>query len=137
MNSVQIGDVVIGGGSRAFALIAGPCVIESETHAQAMAGAIAEIARRVNVPYIFKASFDKANRTSGKSFRGPGLAEGLRVLASIKAKFGVPILTDIHEASQAAAVSGIRLNAASAVAVTNMRFIASLLEGERETICAP
>jgi 2-dehydro-3-deoxyphosphooctonate aldolase (KDO 8-P synthase) len=107
MNSVQIGDVVIGGGSRTFTLIAGPCVIESETHAQAMAGAIAEIARRVNVPYIFKASFDKANRTSGKSFRGPGLAEGLRVLASIKAKFSVPILTDIHEPSQAAAAADV------------------------------
>ena len=72
-----------------------------------MAGAISEIARRVNVPYIFKASFDKANRTSGKSFRGPGLAEGLRVLAAIKAKFGVPILTDIHEASQAAAAADV------------------------------
>src|SRR6267378_2762083 len=72
-----------------------------------MAGAISDIARRVNVPYIFKASFDKANRTSGKSFRGPGLAEGLRVLAAIKAKFGVPILTDIHEPSQAAAAADV------------------------------
>src|SRR5438270_5308441 len=72
-----------------------------------MAGAISDIARRVNVPYTFKASFDKANRTSGRSFRGPGLAEGLRVLASIKAKFGVPILTDIHEASQAAAAADV------------------------------
>src|SRR4051812_15877864 len=107
MKPVQVGDVVIGGGSRAFALIAGPCVIESETHAQAMAGAIADIARRVNVPYIFKASFDKANRTSGKSFRGPGLAEGLRVLAAVKAKFGLPILTDIHEPSQAAAAADV------------------------------
>src|SRR5207245_4754781 len=76
-------------------------------HAQSMAGAISDIARRVNVPYIFKASFDKANRTSGKSFRGPGLAEGLRVLAAIKAKFGVPILTDIHEPSQAAAAADV------------------------------
>jgi 2-dehydro-3-deoxyphosphooctonate aldolase (KDO 8-P synthase) len=72
-----------------------------------MAAAISDIARRVNVPYIFKASFDKANRTSGRSFRGPGLAEGLRVLASIKAKSGVPILTDIHEASQAAAAADV------------------------------
>jgi 2-dehydro-3-deoxyphosphooctonate aldolase (KDO 8-P synthase) len=72
-----------------------------------MAGAIAEIARRVNVPYIFKASFDKANRTSGTSFRGPGLAEGLRVLAAVKARIGVPILTDIHEASQAAAAADV------------------------------
>ncbi len=107
MNSVQVGDVVIGGGTRAFALIAGPCVIESDTHAHTMAGAISDIARRLNVPYIFKASFDKANRTSGKSFRGPGLAEGLRVLAAIKAKHGVPILTDIHEPAQAAAAADV------------------------------
>ena len=84
MQPIRIGDVAIGGGGSPFTLIAGPCVIESEAHAQSMAGAISDIARRVNVPYIFKASFDKANRTSGKSFRGPGLAEGLRVLAAIK-----------------------------------------------------
>src|SRR4051812_43321041 len=107
MNSVQVGAVAIGGGASPFTLIAGPCVIESETHAQTMAGAILEIARRVGVPYIFKASFDKANRTSGRSFRGPGLAEGLRVLASVKAKFGVPILTDIHEPAQAAAAADV------------------------------
>src|SRR5580765_1080598 len=107
MNSVQVGDAVIGGGGRPFALIAGPCVIESEAHAHTMAGAISEIARRVGVPYIFKASFDKASRTSGKSFRGPGLAEGLRALASIKARFAVPILTDIHEPSQAAAAADV------------------------------
>src|SRR5881227_323272 len=107
MKPVQVGAVAIGGGGSPFTLIAGPCVIESEAHAQSMAAAIADIARRVNVPYIFKASFDKANRTSGKSFRGPGLAEGLRVLAAIKAKAGVPILTDIHEASQAAAAADV------------------------------
>lgn len=106
MKPIAIGDVAIGAGLP-FALIAGPCVIESEAHAQTMAGAIADIARRLNVPYIFKASFDKANRTSGRSFRGPGLDEGLRVLAAIKAKFGVPILTDIHEAAQAAAVADV------------------------------
>jgi 2-dehydro-3-deoxyphosphooctonate aldolase (KDO 8-P synthase) len=107
MNPVQISSVLLGSGVSPFTLIAGPCVIESEAHAQSMAAAISEIARRVNVPYIFKASFDKANRTSGRSFRGPGLAEGLRVLASIKAKSGVPILTDIHEASQAAAAADV------------------------------
>ena len=106
MKPISIGDVAIGGG-RPFTLIAGPCVIESEAHAIAMAGAISEIAKRANVPYIFKASFDKANRTSGKSFRGPGLAEGLRVLAAIKAKFGLPILTDIHEPAQAAAAADV------------------------------
>jgi 2-dehydro-3-deoxyphosphooctonate aldolase (KDO 8-P synthase) len=105
MNPVQIGDLTLGGGP--LTLIAGPCVIESEGHAQMMASAISEIARRVRVPYIFKASFDKANRTSGRSFRGPGLAEGLRVLASIKAKSGVSILTDIHEPSQAAAAADV------------------------------
>jgi 2-dehydro-3-deoxyphosphooctonate aldolase (KDO 8-P synthase) len=101
VNPVTLGDISIGGG-RPFALIAGPCVIESEAHAGAMAAALQEIARRVGVPFIFKASYDKANRTSGRSFRGPGLSEGLRVLASIKARYGVPILTDIHEPSQAA-----------------------------------
>ncbi len=106
MKAVRIGAVTIGGGNP-FTLIAGPCVIESEAHARAMALAISEIAHRVKVPYIFKASFDKANRTSGGSFRGPGLAEGLRVLAAIKAASGVPILTDIHEPSQAAAAADV------------------------------
>src|SRR5689334_18697144 len=107
MNSVQIGAVAIGGGGSPFTFIAGPCVIESEAHALKMAGAISDIARRLNVAYIFKASFDKANRTSGKSFRGPGLAEGLRVLAAVKAKYDLPILTDVHEPSQAAAAADV------------------------------
>ena len=101
VNPVTVGEIAIGGG-RPFALIAGPCVIESEAHASAMAAAIQEIARRVGVPFVFKASYDKANRTSGRSFRGPGLSEGLRVLAAIKARYRVPILTDIHEPAQAA-----------------------------------
>jgi 2-dehydro-3-deoxyphosphooctonate aldolase (KDO 8-P synthase) len=104
---INIGAVAIGTGASPFTLIAGPCVIESDAHALAMAGAISEIARHVDVPCIFKASFDKANRTSGKSFRGPGLAEGLRVLAAVKAKYGLPILTDIHEPSQAAAAADV------------------------------
>jgi 2-dehydro-3-deoxyphosphooctonate aldolase (KDO 8-P synthase) len=83
-------------------LIAGPCVIESAGHATDLAGELAAIARRAAVPFIFKASFDKANRTAGTSFRGPGLDEGMRVLAAIKARHHVPILTDIHEPSQAA-----------------------------------
>jgi 2-dehydro-3-deoxyphosphooctonate aldolase (KDO 8-P synthase) len=106
MKPVQIGDIAIGGGSP-LALIAGPCVIEGEAHARSLAGALAEITRRLNVPFIFKASFDKANRTSGKSFRGPGLAEGLRILAAIKASTGVAILTDIHEPAQAAAAADV------------------------------
>jgi 2-dehydro-3-deoxyphosphooctonate aldolase (KDO 8-P synthase) len=97
---LKLGDIAIGGGSP-FILIAGPCVIESEPHAVELAGRLCDVARRVGVPLIFKASYDKANRTSGRSFRGPGLDEGLRVLASIKSRFHVPILTDIHEPSHA------------------------------------
>jgi 2-dehydro-3-deoxyphosphooctonate aldolase (KDO 8-P synthase) len=87
--------------------MAGPCVIESDAHATAMATALLEVTRRVGLPLIFKASFDKANRTSGRSFRGPGLAEGLRILAAIKSRCGVPILTDIHEPAQAAAAADV------------------------------
>jgi len=103
---VTLRDLSIGGGSP-FALIAGPCVIESEAHATTLAGQLVEITARVGVPFIFKASYDKANRTSGRSFRGPGLKEGLRVLAAIKARFDIPLLTDIHEADQADAVADV------------------------------
>jgi 2-dehydro-3-deoxyphosphooctonate aldolase (KDO 8-P synthase) len=103
---VQLGDIAIGGGAP-FVLIAGPCVIESGAHALDLAGCLVEIARRTHVPFIFKASYDKANRTSGRSFRGPGLDEGLRVLAEIKARFQVPILTDIHEPSHAAPAADV------------------------------
>ena len=97
---VDLGGVSLGGGP--LALIAGPCVIESEAHAVDTALALRDIARRAAIPFIFKASYDKANRTSGGAFRGPGLAEGLRVLARVAESAQVPILTDIHEASQAA-----------------------------------
>lgn len=97
---ISAGAVALGGGSPLL-LIAGPCVIESEPHALMLAEALAKIAARVGIPLVFKASYDKANRTSLKSFRGPGLDEGLRVLAAIKKRVGVPILTDVHEASQA------------------------------------
>jgi 2-dehydro-3-deoxyphosphooctonate aldolase (KDO 8-P synthase) len=97
---IQLGGLTIGGG-RPFVLIAGPCVIESARHALDLAGRLAEIAQRAGVPFIFKASYDKANRTAGRSFRGPGLDEGLRVLADIKLRCGVPVLTDIHEPSHA------------------------------------
>jgi 2-dehydro-3-deoxyphosphooctonate aldolase (KDO 8-P synthase) len=106
VSHVQLGAVSIGGG-RPFVLIAGPCVIESASHASDLAGDLAAIARRTNVPFIFKASYDKANRTSGRSFRGPGLDEGLAVLAAIKERHGVPILTDIHEPAHAAAAAGV------------------------------
>jgi len=100
VNTVEIGPICLGGG-RPLALIAGPCVIESASHAAGMAAAIREIAARRGVPFVFKASYDKANRTSITSYRGPGLHEGLRILGRIKADLGVPILTDIHEASHA------------------------------------
>jgi 2-dehydro-3-deoxyphosphooctonate aldolase (KDO 8-P synthase) len=106
VNPVQLGAIAIGG-NHPFVLIAGPCVIEGEQAAGDLAGEIAAIARRVGVPYIFKASYDKANRTSNLSFRGPGLAEGLRILAAIKARHNVPILTDIHETSQAQAAADV------------------------------
>ena len=98
---VRLGDdIVLGAGG--LVLIAGPCVIESDVHAIDLGRQIAEIARRAAVPYIFKASFDKANRTSGQSFRGPGLEAGLATLARVRREVGVPILTDIHEPWQAA-----------------------------------
>jgi 2-dehydro-3-deoxyphosphooctonate aldolase (KDO 8-P synthase) len=86
-------------------LIAGPCVIESETHALKMAEAISAVARKLQIPYIFKASYDKANRTSLKSFRGPGLEEGLRILERVKKETGVRVLTDVHEAVDMPAVA--------------------------------
>jgi 2-dehydro-3-deoxyphosphooctonate aldolase (KDO 8-P synthase) len=100
-HEIALGSLRLGGANPMF-LIAGPCVIESEAHACAMAEQIARIAGDCGVPYIFKASYDKANRSSLKSFRGPGLEEGLRILAKIKRDFNVPVLTDIHESSQAA-----------------------------------
>ena len=100
MSQVVAGGVAVGDG-QPLALIAGPCVIESETHALAMARAIRERAVRCGCGLIFKASFDKANRTSIRSFRGPGLEPGLRILSRIKADCGLPILTDIHEPHQA------------------------------------
>jgi 2-dehydro-3-deoxyphosphooctonate aldolase (KDO 8-P synthase) len=93
--SFQISDVRIGAGK--LFLIAGPCVIESEEHAIRMAEIIKGVARSLNFPFIFKASYDKANRTSIRSFRGPGLTEGLRILKKVKAEVHVPVTTDVHE----------------------------------------
>src|SRR5579863_6917513 len=103
---ISIGSVRIGGNQPLF-LIAGPCVIESEGHALMMAERLAEMTANAKVPFVFKASYDKANRSSQESYRGPGLTEGLRILKKIKERFGVPILTDIHEAGQAAAVAEV------------------------------
>src|SRR6266852_2426889 len=103
---ISIGSVRIGGNQPLF-LIAGPCVIESEDHALLMAERLAEITTRAGVPLVFKASYDKANRSSEQSYRGPGLVEGLRILKKIKERFGIPILTDVHESSQAAPVAEV------------------------------
>jgi 2-dehydro-3-deoxyphosphooctonate aldolase (KDO 8-P synthase) len=102
---VQIGDLSIGGGP--LLLVAGPCVIESEDHALGLARAIRDMARRAGMPYVFKASYDKANRTSLRSFRGPGLHDGLRVLRRVRDELGVPVLTDIHEPSHAEAAAKV------------------------------
>jgi len=105
VSRVQIGGVAIGDGP--LLLIAGPCVIESEAHAVGIARAIRDIAARCGVPYVFKASYDKANRTSLGSFRGPGLAEGLRILRKVREDVNVPVLTDIHEPAPVAAVADV------------------------------
>ena len=85
------------GPARPFFLIAGPCVIESEALVMEVAGRMRELARELGIPYVFKASYDKANRSSKGSFRGPGLEEGLRILAEVRRQLGVPVLTDVHE----------------------------------------
>ncbi len=96
---VRVGSLTLGTGHSLF-LIAGPCVIESERHALKMAERLTAAARDLRIPYIFKASFDKANRTLIDSYRGPGLERGLEILARIKREFGIPVLTDVHNAMQ-------------------------------------
>ncbi len=103
--SFQIDNVRIGAGG--LFLIAGPCVIESEEHAMFMAEVIKGVTRSLNFPFIFKASYDKANRTSMRSFRGPGLAEGLRILKKVKDEVHVPILTDVHETADVPKVAEV------------------------------
>jgi 2-dehydro-3-deoxyphosphooctonate aldolase (KDO 8-P synthase) len=97
---IGLGSLRLGGGNPLF-LIAGPCVIESESHARTIAERVARVASEAGVPYIFKASYDKANRSSGEAFRGPGLKQGLKTLRRIKDDLKLPILTDIHEVSHA------------------------------------
>jgi 2-dehydro-3-deoxyphosphooctonate aldolase (KDO 8-P synthase) len=103
---VRVGNIEIGGG-RPLAVIAGTCVIESRESALKHASLLKEAADRVGVPYIFKSSYDKANRSSVDSYRGPGLGKGLEILAEVKQKIGVPILTDVHEREQVAFVSEV------------------------------
>jgi 2-dehydro-3-deoxyphosphooctonate aldolase (KDO 8-P synthase) len=103
--SFQFENVRVGSGT--LFLIAGPCVIESEEHAIRMAEIIKGVTRSLNIPFIFKASYDKANRTSLKSFRGPGLREGLRILQKVKDEVHVPVLTDVHETSDVPSVAEV------------------------------
>ncbi len=105
MNAVQIGPTTVGNGVLTFIL--GPCVVEGEARTRHIAAGIAEVCARLRVPWIFKASFDKANRSSKESFRGDGLAEGLRVLAAIGADLRVPLTTDVHLPDQAARVAEV------------------------------
>lgn len=105
MNKVKICDIEVGGGN--LILMAGPCVLEGFERSLKIGRRTKEIADKLKIPYIFKASFDKANRSSIKSFRGPGLEEGLKILAAIKSELGVPIVTDIHETYQAEPVSKV------------------------------
>ena len=102
-SSFNLGNVSVGGGK--LFLIAGPCVIESESHARGLADAVQRITSDLGVPYVFKASYDKANRTSIHSFRGPGLEEGCRILRAIGESHGLPVLTDIHTPEQCKAAS--------------------------------
>jgi 2-dehydro-3-deoxyphosphooctonate aldolase (KDO 8-P synthase) len=92
---------------RPLFLIAGPCVIEGETLAEESAGALKEIAAGLGVPFVYKSSFDKANRSSGTSFRGPGLEQGLKILEQVRSRIGVPVLTDVHEDTPLAEVASV------------------------------
>src|SRR6266567_8946496 len=103
--SFQLDNVRIGSGN--LFLIAGPCVIESEEHALFMAEVIKGVTKSLDFPFIFKASYDKANRTSIRSFRGPGLKEGLRILKKIKDELNLPVLTDVHETADVAKVAEV------------------------------
>jgi len=103
---MKVGRAQVGPG-HPLLLIAGPCVIEGEAQTVAAARKVAEVAQRQGLPAVFKCSFDKANRTSGKSFRGPGLTQGLRVLAMVKEETGLPVLTDVHEPAQCAKVAEV------------------------------
>ena len=103
---VRVAGLKVGAGQLLF-LIAGPCVIESEAHALRLASRLGAATRQLKIPYIFKASFDKANRTSVESYRGPGLEYGLEILGLIKQKLGVPVLTDVHDARQVGAAAEV------------------------------
>ena len=106
MTKVKVGDLLIGKGEK-LALLGGPCTAESEELCLEVAGYLKELCEEFSVQYIFKASFDKANRSSGNSRRGPGMKKGLEYLAAVKEKFGIPVVTDIHESCEAAPVAEV------------------------------
>jgi 2-dehydro-3-deoxyphosphooctonate aldolase (KDO 8-P synthase) len=106
MKSIKVGSMRLGRAGQPF-FIAGPCVIESERHCLAMAESLAAIGSRLGIPLVFKASFDKANRTSVNSYRGPGLSDGLRILEKARAVSGLPVLSDVHESGQVAAAAQV------------------------------
>jgi 2-dehydro-3-deoxyphosphooctonate aldolase (KDO 8-P synthase) len=103
---VSVGNVTFGG-NRPFVLIAGPCAIEEEGLTLRIAAYLKDLCGELGIPLVFKASFDKANRTSASAFRGPGMAEGLNILAKVKAQYGLPVISDIHDQTQIAAASDI------------------------------
>ena len=107
MKTIQVGDIAMGGRGRPFVLIAGPCVIENRTQVRKIAGSLKEITGRLKVPLIFKASYDKANRTSLSSFRGVGIKDGLQILGEIKKEFGVPVTSDVHCVREVAAAARV------------------------------
>ena len=106
MNKVKLANFEIGGGEP-LVLLAGPCVLEGYEHSLMIGRGIKEIADRLGIPYVFKASFDKANRSAYHSFRGPGLEEGVKILGKIRTELGVPVVTDIHETAQAEPVAKV------------------------------
>lgn len=106
IKKVRISDNVTVGQGEPLVLIAGPCVIESARSAMEQAREIKEIATRVGIPFVFKASYDKANRSSASSYRGPGIEEGLRILAGIREELGVPVLSDVHSCAEIEAAAG-------------------------------
>ena len=105
MKDIKVGNVIFGKDN--LGIIAGPCVIENRDHSLKMSYAIKEVSEDVSIPIIFKSSFDKANRTSIKSFRGPGIQEGMRILSDVKTETGLKVLTDIHSPDQAGLVSDV------------------------------
>ena len=121
MKTVQVGNLTLGGGKGLF-LLAGPCVIEGYDRTLAIGRRAKEICEKVGIPYVFKASFDKANRSSYSSFRGPGLVEGLEILKAIKEELQVPVVSDIHDITQIEPAAEVLDPSNSSLLVPSNRF---------------